>query len=178
MSKNYSEESEIEDILEHLDGVLNKIHFFLVQGIRNDFIPRNMDLVFTKSSMSHKALQCPKWIDSHGALKGVNLTSFSKEMKRWSKEVEDIYMGWERTNGFTYGGRVKQVKSYASFMVESYEKRSGSRVVEVYFELGIDSHEHYDRGGKVCEILFELLQDNGLISCVSLKKLDVKNDYI
>ena len=39
-------------------------------------------------------------------------------------------------------------------MVESYEKRSGNIVNEIYLKLGIDSHVHYDRGGKVCEILF------------------------
>ena len=78
-------------------------------------------------------------------------------MKKWSKEAEDIDMGWERTDGLTYVVRVKQVKSYASFMVESYEKRIGSRAIEVSFKLGIDSRVHYDRGGQVCEILFELL---------------------
>ena len=65
-------------------------------------------------------------------------------------------MGWERIDGFTYGVRVKQVNSYASFMVESYEKRPGTIVNEVSFKLGINSHIHYNRGGKVCEILFEL----------------------
>ena len=68
-------------------------------------------------------------------------------MKKWRKEAEDIDMGWERTDGLTYGVRVKQVKSYASFMVESYEKRTGSRFIEVSFKLGIDSCVHYDRGG-------------------------------
>ena len=56
-------------------------------------------------------------------------------------------MGWERTYGLTYGVRVKQVNSYASFMVDSYEKRTRSRVIEVSFKLVIDSHVHYDRGG-------------------------------
>ena len=53
-------------------------------------------------------------------------------------------MGWERTDGFTYGVRVKEVNSYASFMLESYEKRSISIVNEVSFKLGIDSRVHYD----------------------------------
>ena len=81
--------------------------------------------------MIHKDLQCLKWISSHGVLKGVNPTSTSKEMKKWRKEVEDIDMGWKRSNGLTYGVRVKQVKSYASFMVEYeyYEKRTRSRVI-------------------------------------------------
>ena len=86
-------------------------------------------------------------------------------------------MGWERTYGFTYGVRVKQVNSYASFMVESYEKRYGVIVNEVSFKIGIDSRVHYDRGGQVCEILFELLEDSGLISCVSLGKWDGKEEY-
>ena len=59
---------------------------------------------------------------------------------------------------------MKQVKSYASFMVESYQKRTGSRVIEVSFKLGIDSRIHYDQGGKVCDLLFELLEDIGLMS--------------
>ena len=43
-------------------------------------------------------------------------------MNNWSKEAKDIDMGWERTDGFTYGVRFKEVKSFASFMVESYER--------------------------------------------------------
>jgi len=147
MSKNYSEDSKFEDVLEHLDGVLHKLRSIVMQEIRNDFMPRNMDSVFIESSMSHKALQCLKRIDRHGVLQGVSPTSVSKEMKKWSKEDEDIDMGWERTDGFTYGVRFKQVNSYASFMVESYEKRSGTIVNEVSFKLGIDSRVHYDRGG-------------------------------
>jgi len=58
MRKNYSEESKIEDVLEHLDGVLDKILSIVVQEIHNDFIPRNMALVFIEIGMSHKALQC------------------------------------------------------------------------------------------------------------------------
>ena len=174
MSKNYSEDSKFEDVLEHLDGMLHKIRSIVMQEIRNYFMPRNMDSVFIESSMSHKALQCLKRIDRHGVLQGVSPTSVSKEMKKWSKEVEDIDMGWERTDGLTYGVRVKQVKSYASFMVESYEKRTGSRFIEVSFKLGIDSCVHYDRGGQVCEILFELLEDSGLMSCVILGKWDGK----
>ena len=76
-------------------------------------------------------------------------------MKKWSKEAKDIDMGWERIDGLTYGVRVKKVKSYVFFMVESYEKRSGNIVNEIYLKLGIDSHVHYDRGGKVCEISFD-----------------------
>lgn len=125
MSKDYSEDSKFEDVLEHLDGVLHKLRSIVMQEIRNDFMPRNMASVFIESSMSHKALQCMKRIDRHGVLQGVSPTSVSKEMKKWSKEAEDIDMGWERTDGLTYGVRVKQVKSYASFMVESYEKRVG-----------------------------------------------------
>ena len=98
-------------------------------------------------------------------------------MKKWSKEDEDIDMGWERTDGFTYGVRVKKVKSYASFMVESYEKRSRRIVNEASFKLCTYSHLHYDRGGKVCEILFELLEDNGLMSFVNLQKWDGKEEY-
>ena len=95
-------------------------------------------------------------------------------MKKWRKEAEDIDMGWERTDGLTCEVRVKQVKSYASFMVESYEKRTRIRFIGFYFKLGIDSHVHYDRGGQVCEILFELLEDNGMMSCVSLVNWDGK----
>ena len=82
-----------------------------------------MDFVFIESSMSHKSLQCLKRIDCHGVFQGVNPTSISKDMKKWSKEAKDIDMGWERTDGLTYGVRLKQVNSYASFMLESYEKR-------------------------------------------------------
>ena len=120
-----------------------------MQEIHNDFMPRNMASIFIESSMSHKALQCLKWIDSHGVLQWVSPTPVSKEMKKWSKEAEDIDMGWERTDGLTYGVRVKQIKSYASFMFESYEKRTRSRVIEVSFKLGIDSRVHYDQGGRV-----------------------------
>ena len=95
-------------------------------------------------------------------------------MKKWSKEAKDIDIGWERTDGFTYGVRVKEVNSYASFMLESYEKRSRTIANEVSFKLGIDSHIHYDWGEKVCEILFELLEYNGLMYCVSLGKWDGK----
>ena len=118
-----------------------------MQEIRNDFMPRNMASVFTESSMSHKDLQCLKQIDRHGVLQGVSLTSVSKEMKKWSKEAEDIDMGWERTDGFTYGFQVKEVNSYYFSMVESYEKRSRSIVNEVSFIGGIDFHVHYDQRG-------------------------------
>ena len=64
---------------------------------------RNMASIFIKSSMTHKSFQFLRKIDSHGVLKGVNATSVCREMKRWSKEAEDIDMGWERTDGFTYG---------------------------------------------------------------------------
>ena len=107
MSKNYSEDSKFEDVLEHLDGVLHKLRSIVMQEIRNDFMPRNMAYVFIESSMSDKALQSLKQIDRHGVLQGVSQTSVSKEMKKWSKEVEDIDMGWERIDGFTYGVRVK-----------------------------------------------------------------------
>ena len=40
-------------------------------------------------------------------------------------------------------------------MVESYEKRFGTIVNEVSFKLGINTRVHYDRGGNICEILFE-----------------------
>ena len=176
MSKNYSEDSKFEDVLEDLDGVLHKIRSIVMQEICNDCMPRNMASIFIESSMSHKALQCMKRIDRHGVLQGVSPTSVSKEMKKWRKQAKDIDMGCERTDGLTYGVRVKQVNSYASFMVESDEKRTGSRVIEVSFELGIDSRVHYDRGGLVCEILFELLEDSGLMSCVSLRKWDGKEE--
>ena len=86
-------------------------------------------------------------------------------------------MDWERTDGLTYGVRVKQVKSHASFMVESYEKIIGSKVIEVSFKLGIDSRVHYDQGGKVCEIIFELLEDSGLMSCVIIGRWEGKEGY-
>ena len=70
--------------------------------------------------MNHKALQCLKRINCHGVLQGISSASVSKDMNTWSKEAEDIDMGWERIYGLTYGVRVKQVKSYASFMVDSF----------------------------------------------------------
>ena len=68
MSKNYSEDSKFEDVLEHLDGVLHKIQSIVMQEICNDFIPRSMASVLIQSSMSHKALQCLNRIDRHGVL--------------------------------------------------------------------------------------------------------------
>ena len=62
--------------------------------------------------MTHKSLQCPNRIYAHGVLKGVNPTYVCMEIKKWSKEVEDIYMDWERTNGLTYRFRVNQENSY------------------------------------------------------------------
>ena len=115
-----------------------------MQDIRNDFMPRNMASKFIESIIIHKVFLCLKWIDSHSVLKGVNPTSVSKEMKKWSKDAEYNFMGWERTDGLTYGVRVKQVNSYASFMVDSYEKKTQSRFIGVYLKLGIDSHVHYD----------------------------------
>ena len=56
-------------------------------------------------------------------------------------------------------------------------KRGLEIVIKVSFKLGIDSHVHYDRGGQVCEILLGLLEDNGLIFCVSLGKWDGKEEY-
>ena len=147
ISKTYNEESKIEHFIEYLDGILNKIRSIVVEEIRKDFMPRNMASLFIESSMTHKNFQCLKNIESHGVLKGVNATSVCREMKKWSKEAEDIDMGWERTDGFTYGVWVKEVKSCSSFMLESYEKRSRSIVTEVSFKLGIDSHVHYDWGG-------------------------------
>lgn len=74
MSKNYNEESKFEDVIEHLDGVLDKIWLVVVKNINNDFIPKNMASIFIESSMNHKALQCLKHINSHGVLNGVNPT--------------------------------------------------------------------------------------------------------
>ena len=56
MSKNYNEESKIEDVLEHLDGIVHKLRSIFVANIRKDFMPRNMATVFIESSMNHKAL--------------------------------------------------------------------------------------------------------------------------
>jgi hypothetical protein len=44
----------------------------------------------------------------------------------------------------------------------------------VDFKIGIGSHLHYDRGGQVYEILFDLLQVNGLMFCISIRKWDGK----
>ena len=121
MIKNYNEETKIEDVIEHLDGMLDKLWSIVVAEICKDFMPRNMASIFIESTMTHKDLHCLKRIDAHGVLKGVIPTSICREMKKWSKEDNDIDMGWERTDGFTYGFRVKEVKSYASFMLESYE---------------------------------------------------------
>ena len=53
MRKNYSEDSKFEDVLEHLDGVFHKLRLIVMQEIRNDFIPRNMDSVFIESIIIH-----------------------------------------------------------------------------------------------------------------------------
>lgn len=150
--------------------MLDNIEAIVVKEIHNYFMPRNITLVLIESSMSHKDLLSMKWIDSHGILKGVNLTLASMEMTVWSKEDKNIEMGWERTDGFTYGVKVNHVKSYASFMVESCETRSKIRVDEVSFKLDIDCHVDYVQSGHVCEILFELLEDDGLMSCVKFIK--------
>ena len=83
-------------------------------------------------------------------------------------------MGWEISDGFKFGVRVKEVKACASFMVKSYECGSKNKVQVVDFKIGIGSHLHYDRGGQVYEILFDLLQDNGLMFCISIRKWDGK----
>ena len=36
MSKNYSEDSKFEDVLEHLDGVIHKLRSIVMQDIGND----------------------------------------------------------------------------------------------------------------------------------------------
>ena len=46
ISKTYNEESKIEDVIEHLYGILNKIQSIVVAEIHKDFMPRNMDSVF------------------------------------------------------------------------------------------------------------------------------------
>jgi hypothetical protein len=46
----------------------------------------------------------------------------------------------------------------------------------VDFKIGIDSHLHYDRGVQVYGILFELLQDNVLMFCISIRKCDGKEE--
>ena len=46
MRKNYSEDSKFEDVIEHLDGVFHKLRSIVMQEIRNDFMPRNMDFGF------------------------------------------------------------------------------------------------------------------------------------
>ena len=56
MSKNYNEKSKIENVLEHLDGMLDKIQSIVVVEICKDFMPRNMALVFIESSINHKPL--------------------------------------------------------------------------------------------------------------------------
>ena len=60
ISKTYNEESKIEDVIEHLDGILNKIRSIVVVEIRKYFMPRNMDSVFIASSMTHKSFKCLK----------------------------------------------------------------------------------------------------------------------
>jgi hypothetical protein len=45
MNKNHIEEPTIEDIIEHLDGVLDKIRSTVMQEVCNNFIPRNMVLM-------------------------------------------------------------------------------------------------------------------------------------
>ena len=56
MSKSYNEETKIEDVLEHLDVMFDKLRSIVVAEIRNDFMPRNMDSIFIESSMTHKDL--------------------------------------------------------------------------------------------------------------------------
>ena len=85
MRKTYNEESKIEDVIEHLDEMLDKILLIVVEEIRKYFMSRNMASIFIKSSMTHKYLLFIKRIDAHGVLKGVNPTSICREIKKWSK---------------------------------------------------------------------------------------------
>ena len=75
ISKMYNEEYKIEDVIEHLDVIINTIRSIVAVEIRKNFMPRIMASVFIESSMNHKSLQCLKQIDSHGVLKGFNATS-------------------------------------------------------------------------------------------------------
>ena len=56
MTKNYTEESKMEDVLEHLDGMLDKLWSVVVQEICDDFMSMIMLSIFIESRMSHKAL--------------------------------------------------------------------------------------------------------------------------
>ena len=85
ISKTYNEESKLEDVIEHLDGILNKNRSIVVVEIRKYFMPRKMGSVFIESSMTHQSLQCLKQIDSYGVLKGVNATSVCREIKKCRK---------------------------------------------------------------------------------------------
>ena len=60
ISKTYNEEYKIEDVIEHLDVIINTIRSIVLVNIRKDFMPRNMASVFIESSMTHKSLQCLK----------------------------------------------------------------------------------------------------------------------
>jgi hypothetical protein len=108
LSSNFVASSKVEYLIEHLDGVLENIHSVVVEDICKKFTPRNMASMFIESSMTHKALQCLKHIDNHGLFKGVNATSICEEMKIWSNEADKLNMGWERTDGFTFGVRSKR----------------------------------------------------------------------
>ena len=57
MKKNYCEEYKIEDLPEHINGVLDKLQSIVVIEIYNDFI---MALEFIESSMVDKDFKCLK----------------------------------------------------------------------------------------------------------------------
>jgi hypothetical protein len=48
---------------------------------------------------------------------------------------------------------------------------------EVALKLGINSQLHYDKVGEGYKILIEMLNDNGLISCIRIRKWDENAEY-
>ena len=46
MSKNYNKGTKIEDVLEHLDGMLDNLRSIFVAEIHKDFMLRNMASIF------------------------------------------------------------------------------------------------------------------------------------
>jgi hypothetical protein len=108
------------------------------------------------SGITHKALEALKAIDQFGVFKNITHANVVQEFKNFKNDVYRNGLGWQHTDGATYGVQVNDVKMWATYMVLLYERRSASTLNGVvYFKLAIDSRCHWNRGGQVY-LLFHL----------------------
>ena len=72
-------------------------------------------------------------------------------LQKFITEATNDGLGWQRTDGVTFGCQVNSVEAWCIFMILLYERRSGEVLQDVvFFKLGIDSRCHWNRGGQVC----------------------------